>query len=151
MLKGDFSFANSWFKDNKEKAFIQWIVIGNEKWIFEEIMLRYVRNGCHHWPQHQYKNRIFMFRGCLARYRRPWAWSIYTDIHYNWIIWAMHYKKRLDKSRIKVMGNGQVVLLQQPQARRWHSPSDYWLFRRMQYDLAGHWFIQKTKNCCGKM
>ena len=33
-LKGDFSLANSWFKDNREKIFLHRIVIGDEKWIF---------------------------------------------------------------------------------------------------------------------
>jgi len=33
-LKGDFSLANSWFKDNREKVFLHRIVTGDEKWIF---------------------------------------------------------------------------------------------------------------------
>jgi len=33
-LKGDFSLANSWFKNNREKVFLHRIVTGDEKWIF---------------------------------------------------------------------------------------------------------------------
>ena len=32
-LKGDFSLANSWFKDNRE-GFLHRVVTGDEKWIF---------------------------------------------------------------------------------------------------------------------
>jgi len=109
-LKGDFSLANSWFKDNREKVFLHRIVIGEENWIFydnpkkKNTTLSSV-NHCHR-PQHQHHGQTFIIRrSCsvsggtkrvLLLTMSCWNLAIplrAIDIGYNWFVWAMHCEK----------------------------------------------------------
>ena len=105
-MKGDFSLANSWFKDNREKVFC----IG----LWLEMRSRYSTttpkrknttlspvNRCHR-PQHY--GRTFMVRRCSGRTKKVLftmsCWNmaiplraIGTGIGYNWFVWAVHCEK----------------------------------------------------------
>jgi len=108
-LKGDFSFANSWSKNNREKVFCigLWLEIrsGYSTTIprRKNTTLSPV-NRCHR-PQHQHHGRTFMIRrscsvsgGTKRVLFTMSCWNLAIPlwaigIGYNWFVWAVHCEK----------------------------------------------------------
>jgi len=107
-LKGDFSLANSWFKDNKEKVFCigLWLEMRSGYSMTtsrrKNITLSPV-NRCHR-PQHQHHSRTFMIRRKLyiwwnqknlvyCKLLKPGDFIMAIGIGYNWFVWAVHCEK----------------------------------------------------------
>ena len=79
-LKGDFSLANSWFKDNREKIFC--IGLWLEMRIFYDNPKKkkyYAKPGRCHRPQHQHHGRTFMIRRSC---------SIFSGTKRSCLLWA---------------------------------------------------------------
>ena len=115
-LKGDFSLANSWFKDNREKIFCIGLWLEMRSGYSTTTPRRKnttlsLVNRCHR-PQHH--GRTFMVRrscsvsGGIKRVlftMSCWNLAILLraiSIGYNWFVWAMHCEKN-DRNTSKNM------------------------------------------------
>jgi len=108
-LKGDFSLANSWFKDNREKVFCIGLWLEMRSGYSTTTPKRKNTtlspvNRCHR-PQHQHHGRTFMIRrscsvsGETKRVLFTMScWNLAIPLRaigtsYNWFVWAVHCEK----------------------------------------------------------
>ena len=109
ILKGDFSLAKSWFKDNREKVFCIGLWLEMRSGYSTTTPRRKnttlsLVNRCH-WPQHQHHGRTFMVRrscsvsdGTKRILFTMSYWNLAIPlraigISYTWFVWVIHCEK----------------------------------------------------------
>jgi len=106
-LKGDFSLANSWFKDNRE-GFLHRIVTGDEKWIFYDNpkKKKYYTKPGQSLPStstlrsniHSVRRSCSVSGGTKRVLFTMNCWNLAIPLRaigvgYNWFVWAVHCEK----------------------------------------------------------